>query len=160
MQSLVLYYYIVLLHYVCGIPTGVQHGWAANEIKCRSKIVNYHPCSVCKIWEVGKRSDACFFRGPLEQPDTVRALTASSGTQTVGLWPTQHGDELWSTRCGRHGSTQVLGSTVNSMFRYCIFIASEASFLVRSVALNFAIYNIISGRLLFQKCCYMYIRRV
>ena len=55
----------------------------ANEINCRSKIVNYHRYSVCKIWEVGKRSDACFFRGPLEQPDTVRVRTASSGTQTV-----------------------------------------------------------------------------
>ena len=87
---------VLLLHYVCGIPTGVQHRWPANEINCRSKIVNYHRCSVCKIWEVGKRSDACFFRAPLEQPDTVRVRTASSGTQTV-------------SGCGRHSTATSCG---------------------------------------------------
>ena len=46
---------------------------ASEQINCRSTIVNYHRCSVCKIWEVLKRSDACFFRGLLEQPDTVQA---------------------------------------------------------------------------------------
>ena len=47
----------------------------------------------------------------------------------------RHGaaDTAWPTRCSRHGSARVFGSTVNSTFRYCIFIASEASQLMQSM---------------------------